>query len=134
MRYSNFKDKISSNAGKIMYFVQWFVDTPSKKRIKENYDTEIKGVTCVEFEFAMTEWLIRPDIQEAIREYMKEKKFIRIVDIYNSMYEKALKGDVQASKFIIDFSKSDFFEDAEDKVNGYLDGIDIPAIKSKVGD
>lgn len=128
MRYGNFKDKIKSNANKIGYFVQWFVDSESKHRIEANYNKEVKGLTGVEFSFAMSEWLIREDVQDAIKEYMKQKKFLRIVDIYNSMYEKALKGDVQASKFIIDFSKSDFFKDTQDDIDNYLCGINIPGL------
>lgn len=128
MRYGNFKDKIESNASKIAYFVQWYVDTNTKDRTIEDYDTKVKGNTAVTFDYAMSEWLIRPDVQDAIREYMKQKKFIKIVNIYDSMYEKALTGDVQASKFVIDFSQSEFFQDAESEVNEYLDGINIPGL------
>lgn len=129
----SYKDKIESNGNKIAYFVRWYVDTSPKNRTKENFDKEIHGSCATEFEWAMSEWLIREDVQAAIKEYMKQKKFIKIVEIYDAMCDKALKGDVNASKFILDFSKSDFFNDEADEADSYLSGINIPALK-KAGD
>jgi hypothetical protein len=126
---ASYKDKITSNGGKIAYFVKWYVDTPMKKRTKEDFDKNAKGSCTAEYEHAMSEWLQRSDVQDSILEYMKSQKFIKITNIYDSMCEKALAGDVNASKFVIDFSKSDFFSVEADEADSYLDGIDIPVLK-----
>lgn len=126
---SSYKDKLTSNATKIAYFVRWYVDTPLKSRTKDNFDKNCKGSCATEFEWAMNEYLIRDDVQASILEYMKTKKFLKITNIYDSMYEKALLGDVNASKFVIDFSKSSFFKNEEDEMDKYLEGIDIPSLK-----
>jgi len=126
---ATYKDKITSNANKIYYFVKWYVDTPIKKRNKTDFDKNCKGSCAAEFEWAMSEWLQRTDVQDSILEYMKTQKFIKITNIYDSMCEKAMSGDVNASKWVIDFSKSDFFSVEVDKADSYLDGINIPGLK-----
>lgn len=132
---NNFRDeiksKINANATKISFFVRWYVDTPKKDRTEENYDEKCKPIANIDFHAAMMNWLVREDVQEAIRTYMKQKKFLRITDIYESMCEKAQKGDVNAARFVLDFSKSDFFEDEADEMDNYLSGINIPALKKK---
>lgn len=133
MRYGNFKEKIKSNANKIEYFVKWYVDTLPKDRTEENYNKDVKGNTSTEYKFAMENWLIKEDVQEAIRTYMKQKKFIKITEIYDAMCQKALKGDVNAARFVLDFSKSDFFKDEADEMDNYLSGINIPALKKAGG-
>lgn len=126
---ASYKDKITSNGGKIAYFVKWYVDTPMKKRTKEDFDKNAKGSCSVDFEHAMSDWLQRIDVQDSIKEYMKTQKFIKITDIYDSMCDKATKGDCVAAKWVIEFSKSDFFCDEEDEADSYLNGIDIPVLK-----
>lgn len=132
---NNFRDeiksKINANANKISFFVRWYVDTPKKDRTEENYNLKCKPVSSIDFNAAMMNWLVREDVQEAIRTYMKQKKFLKITDIYDSMCEKALKGDVNAARFVLDFSKSDFFKDEADEMDNYLSNINIPALKKK---
>ncbi|KOF57461.1 hypothetical protein AGR56_13840 [Clostridium sp. DMHC 10] len=126
--------KLDVNSNKIYPFVKWYVDTSAKDRTKENFDKSCKNSCGCEFENAMENWLIREDVQEAIRTYMKQKRFVKICDVYDAMYIKAIeKGDTNAAKWVVDFSKSEFFEDKQNEMDNYLSGIDIPALKKSGG-
>ncbi|MBV4427601.1 hypothetical protein KM792_11185 [Clostridium tyrobutyricum] len=121
------KKMLNGNNQKLSYFVKWYVDSD---RSKESYDKEIKNNCAVEFETAMSDWLMREDVQEAIKAYLKSSQTLKMLDIYNSMYNKATKkGDVNSAKWCEDFFKSDFFGNSEDEIDNYLNGINIPGLK-----
>lgn len=123
---------IENNSIKISYFVKWYVD--SKDKSKDDYEKNCKHNTGgVEYEYAITEWLVREDVQGAIKEYLKAQRVIKMLDIYQSMYSKALEGDKQCADWCEKFFKSDFFENSVDEIDDYLDGINIPGLK-KSGD
>ncbi|MGU9539179.1 hypothetical protein ACQX0N_09385 [Clostridium tepidum] len=123
---TNIKKLIKVNANKKAYFVKWYVDSDKSK---ESFDKEIKKLCNCEHEYAMSEWLLCEDVQNAIKEYLKQQRQIKMLEIYNSMLEKAKGGDVKASEWVEKFFKSDFFESEEDEANTFLEGIDIPALK-----
>ncbi|KMT21508.1 hypothetical protein [Clostridium cylindrosporum] len=105
------EDCLSKNANKKRPFVRWYIDS---NRTKESYDKEIKHLTVVEYETAINTWLLEDEVQQAIKEYLKCKKNIDIINIYNAMKEKALEGDVASAKWIMDFvDKSGFFGSEE---------------------
>jgi hypothetical protein len=121
------KKILKSNNQKLSYFIKWYVDSD---RSKESYNKEIRNNCSVEFETAMTDWLMREDTQEAIKAYLKSSQTLKMLDIYNSMYRKATeKGDVNSAKWCEEFFKSDFFGNNEDEINDYLSGINIPGLK-----
>ncbi|NFG97874.1 hypothetical protein FC824_15365 [Clostridium sporogenes] len=124
---TDIKKMISVNAIKKSFFVKWYVD--SKDKSKESFDKEVRKSCNCEYEYAMNNWLIEEEIQNAIKEYLKQQRSIKMLEIYDSMLEKALKGDVKASEWVEKFFKSDFFESEEDEANTLLEGIDIPALK-----
>lgn len=119
------KNIITSNSNKISYFVKWFVDSD---RTEESYNKNCKKNTTVEFETAMNDWLNREDVQEAIKQYLKSIRSLKMLDIYNSMYGKAIEGDKNCADWCEKFFKSDFFESVEDEANKYLEGINIPGL------
>lgn len=124
---NDIKKIIKSNGQKIAYFVKWYVDSD---RSEKSYNNEIKGMTQVEYSTAMNDWLEREDVQEAIKAYLNQVKNLKMFDIYNSMYDKAVKkGDVNSAKWCEQFFKSDFFKNGEDEVNEYLDGIHIAGLE-----
>lgn len=117
-----------SNATKKSKFARWYVD--SKDKNKADYNDNCKSGTNVTYEYAMSEWLMDEQVQEAIKQYLKAQRSIKMLDIYNSMYNKAIdKGDTNSAKWCADFFKSDFFQDSVDEVDDYLEGINIPALK-----
>lgn len=125
----NIEELIKTNAKKKSKFCYWYVN--STKKDKKDYDLNCKKLTSVEYETAIQEWLLLEDVQNAIKELLKQQRNIKMLEIYNSMYEKALKGDVKASEWVEKFFKSDFFDNKQDEVDNFLDGIDIPALKGE---
>ncbi|AKN32314.1 hypothetical protein Ccar_16165 [Clostridium carboxidivorans P7] len=126
-RIADIKKNIKTNSNKKSYFVRWYIDSDKSK---DSYNKEIKNVTQVGYETAMQEWLYDEDVQEAIKQYLKVLRNIKMLNIYESMYNKALnKGDVNAAKWIESFFKSDFFESGQDEINNYLEGINIPGLE-----
>lgn len=127
---SNIKKYLSNNQDKKAYFVKWYVDSD---KTEESFNKMCKS-SAVTYEYAMNEWLMEEDVQEAIKQYLKVQRSLKMLDIYNAMYKKALdKGDTNSAKWCSDFFKSDFFEDSADEVDDYLSGIDIPALKKSGG-
>lgn len=121
------KKMLNSNSQKLSYFVKWYVDS---NRSEESYNKEIKHNCGVEYETVMSDWLLKSDVQEAIKAYLKSVRNLKMLDIYNSMYDKAVnKSDVSSAKWCQDFLTSDFFESKEDEIDNYLSGINIPGLK-----
>lgn len=125
------KNCLKTNKEKKFYFVKWYVDTPTKDRTKENYNKNCKNNSIVEFETVMGTWLCEDDVQITIKEYMKKQKNIKMLNMYDAMYEKALNGDVKSAEWVEKFYKSDFFENEEDEIDDYLSGINIPGLGDK---
>lgn len=118
---NNIKKMITTNSQKIGYFVRWYVDSD---RSKSSYDKEIKQNTSVEYETALS-WLDRADVREAIKEYLKSVRELKMLDIYNSMYDKALNGDKQCADWCSKFFKSDFFGEGQSEIDKILDSLNI---------
>lgn len=74
-------------------------------------------------------WLERADAQKAMQVYRKYNKLYDLTRLYDSMYEKALAGDVRAASWIESFMQSSYFDESQDEIDEFLDGIDIPALK-----
>lgn len=118
----------------IAKYVQWYL-SDQKKRCKWDElcqcDMQFKskdGTNKTE-EFCENNWLIRDDVQKAIKIYMKNMRTLNTMQIYQKMMNKALNGDVNAAKYVENFHNSDFFEDSEDELDVLLSGINIPALK-----
>lgn len=126
---TDIKKMISVNSNKKSFFVKWYVD--SKDKSKESFDKEVRKSCNCEYEYAMNNWLIEEEIQNAIKEYLKQQRQIKMLEMYDAMYEKALSGDVKSAEWCEKFFKSDFFEDSSDEIDDYLEGIDIPALKGE---
>lgn len=118
---NNIKKMITSNSQKIGYFVRWYVDSD---RTKASYDREIKQNTGVEYETALS-WLDREDVRKAIKEYLKSVRELKMLDIYNSMYAKALDGDKQCADWCSKFFKSDFFGEGKSEIDRILETLNI---------
>ncbi|WP_455714116.1 hypothetical protein [Anaerosporobacter sp.] len=78
------------------------------------------------------DWLTREDSQEALQVYMKHMKKFNLMKLYDAMYEKALGGDVNAAKWIENFSNSSFFDESQDDIEDFMKDVNIPALKGKV--
>lgn len=125
----NIKSFISTNSIKKSYFVKWYVD--SKDKSEEDYNDNCKTLANVTYQTAIHTWLMEEEVQEAIKAYLKQQRNVKMLEIYDSMYNKAIdKGDVNSAKWVEEFFKSNFFEDTQDEINQFMDGIDIPALQN----
>ncbi len=125
---SDIKKDLKSNSNKKQFFVKWYVD--SKEHTEESYNKNKNCKFCdVSYTYAMQNWLFEEDVQNAIKNYIAKKRNIEMINIYNSMLDKAKKGDVRSAEWCAKFQKSDFFEDSENEIDDYLEGINIPALK-----
>lgn len=122
------KEMLDTNKEKLWIFVDWYCKTANKDRTEENWDKN-KGSLKEKYTTVMEKWLIREDVQNCIKEYIKQQRKMKMLEIYESMYQKALKGDVKSADWVANFFKSDFFQDATDEINLALDGIEIEGLK-----
>lgn len=110
-------------------YVEWYM-TPADKRepwdslctcSKQMYD----GKTP---EWAEKNWLSRSDVQDAMQAYIKYFKKQRLTQLYQSMYDKAMEGDVRAADWVVKFSESAFFDESTDEINDFLSGVNIKGL------
>ena len=105
-------------------FIIWYY-SPEDKRISfeqlsKRYVNNIKNLDeCIE-------WLSREDAQEAVIAYKKYMHKLKMMEIYDTMVNKALEGNVNAAKWCEDFTKSDFFDDSTDEINDFLNSVKLP--------
>lgn len=103
-------------------FVIWYC-TPEDER--EDFKTfSRKFLNNVNYE-TVEEWLLEPEIAEAIKYYMKLQHTIKMKKIYDKMYEQALAGDVQSAKFLVDFSKEFLGTDNQNELEKLLNNLKV---------
>ena len=114
----------------IASFIIWYY-TPEDKRcpFKEfmPYEPNVKGKSLDDCK----EWLTREDSIDAIKTYHKHMKDYNLMQLYESMLEKAIKGDVNAAKWVESFSNGEFFNDETDEMDDFLKNVNIPDLKGK---
>lgn len=115
----------------IARFIIWF-NTDAEKRCPfeelMTYEPNMKGKSLEDCK----EWLTRQDAIEAQKVYHKHMKDYNLMQLYESMFDKALQGDVNAAKWVENFSNSSFFEDKADEVENFMKNVNIPSLKGKV--
>ena len=112
----------------IANFILWYYTPEEKRKPFEEfmpYEPNVKGKTVEDCE----EWLTREDSIQAIREYHKHMKDYNLMQLYESMLEKAVKGDVNAAKWVEQFSNSDFFNDTTDEIDEFMKNVNIGGLK-----
>ena len=75
------------------------------------------------------EWLTREDAQIGMQVYQKHMKIYNMTKLYDSMLDKAMNGDVNAAKWVEQFTHSDYFDDSEDEIDTFLSNVNIPGLK-----
>lgn len=126
------KGCLKTNTEKYYHFVKWFCDTKPEDRTKEKWDNSSSKKSCggLEFDYCTNELLKKDDIQVAIKTYLKNMRNVKMLSIYEKMYEKALDGDVRCADWCANFFNSDFFENKEDEVDSFLNGINIEGLNN----
>lgn len=120
---NNWESYLTKNANKKKYFVKWYMESDKSE---ENYNKEVKGICCVNYQTAMEVWLLENEVQSAIKCYLKNKKTLDVINIYNKMLENALGGDVASAKWIMDFDKTGFFGTEEkSEIDKLIDNLNV---------
>jgi len=78
------------------------------------------------------DWLTREDSQKGMQVYQKHMKLYNLTKLYDSMLQKAMEGNVNAAKWVEDFTNSNYFDESTDDIDEFLNGVNIPGLKKGV--
>lgn len=73
-------------------------------------------------------WLTREDAQKGMQAYQKHMKLYNMTQLYDSMLQKAMDGDVRAASWVQSFTESDYFDESTDEIDSFLSGINIKGL------
>lgn len=106
---------------KIKIFTRWYLKYP---HTEESYKKNISDQRMLNYKFDdIMNLKYEIEVQEAVKNNIKANNLYDLVEIYASMKKKALEGDVQSAKFVLDFCKSDLFRDNESEITKILDNL-----------
>lgn len=92
----------------------------SKMSFDELSEKYLDGVT----EEKTKEYLFQEDVQQAIKRLLKIMHQEKMIRLYETYYDKAIKGDVNSAKFLMDFSK-ELFSDKKDEILSVLSNLEV---------
>ena len=126
--YRNLKEMLSTDT-KVYYIMflycpEYLKDADTRpiktfNDLKERYEVFSDTIT----EDICKRYLLEQGCQTAIRWLLKRLHQKKLVDLYNTYYEKAMKGDTQAVKAFLEFSDKFFAEDKENGLTKLLNRI-----------
>lgn len=106
----------------IKHITNWWL---SEDRTEEGYDkSQCKTKIKLDYDTVL-QYLEQDDVQNAIKESYKENRTIKMLEIYDAMVDKALKGDSQSAKWVENFNNSSFFGDTKSAVDKIIEGLDV---------
>lgn len=111
----------------ITKFLLWYKTPEDKRKPFE----ELKDAYIKDLDICM-DWLTREDTQDALLVYEKHMKKYKMLELYNSMYDKAMTGDTNAAKWVEGFTNGKFFDESSDEIDNFMNEVNIPALKGKV--
>ncbi|ACD23629.1 hypothetical protein CLL_A2385 [Clostridium botulinum B str. Eklund 17B (NRP)] len=107
---------------KLWFFIKWYLNGQKK----EEWENVRKAMNIKQpMEWAIKTYLEREDVQKAMIQIVKLNKDFNLIQIYNKMYEKALKGDVNSANWIVKFSESDFFGSKKNELDDIINGLNL---------
>lgn len=115
----------------IARFIVYYYTPEDKRKSWDDFKTCRDNLKTKTFDECV-EWLTREDAQKALQVYRKHMKLYDLTKLYDSMYQKALEGDVRAASWVESFMQSDYFDESQDEINEFLEGISIPALKGSL--
>lgn len=109
---------------KFWYFIKWYCNTKSEDRNEENWlnSGECKSSNTPSWSI-VNEWLLNENLQNGLKEYLKYQRTSNMLNIYESMYRKALDGDVRCADWVSKFYDSKWFDDESDELEEILGGV-----------
>lgn len=111
-------EKKMTKQEKLKLFTKWYLKFP---HTEESYKKNISDKRMLDFAFDDVMSLrYEVEVVESVKNNLKANNLYDLVEIYSAMKQKALDGDVQSAKFIMDFTKSDLFKDNESEISKIL--------------
>lgn len=107
---------------KLWYFIKWYLNGQKPEEWK-SVQTSI-GISQTS-DWAVKTYFEREDVQRAMIEITKLNKDFNLVQIYNAMLKLALEGNINSANFILNFSKSDFFEAKSSAIDDLIGGSSL---------
>lgn len=109
-----------------VYFIMWkyaphLLPNPNLKTfedLKANYKTFTAGMT----EPNCNKWLLEENVQSAVKWLLKRLHQAKLIELYNTYYEKA-KEDTTAFKAFTEFADKFFAEEKDSELLSILNGI-----------
>lgn len=126
--YQNLKDMIGTDT-KVYYIMYLYcpeylkgaTEKPieSFDDLKSRYEVFSETIT----EEICKRYLLEEGVQSAVKWLLKRLHQKKMIELYNTYYQKALDGDTQAFKAFLDFSETFFKEDKENGLTALLSRI-----------
>ena len=103
-------------------FCMWYCG--SDKKDEDDYDSNCKPLIKVNYGTAMN-YLLDTDCQQILKDTIKAREVIDMIEIYQEMRKNAKKGDVKSAQYCQQFLESEFFDSGKSDIDLILDGLDI---------
>lgn len=110
-----------TNGKKKMYVAKFYTETD---RTEEEWNNRFKSYAEFQFE-TVKNYLKYEDVQNCIKAIYSEMRTLKMLDIYDTMVEKSLNGDVNSAKWVESFNNSDFFANQKNAIDEIIDGFDM---------
>ena len=107
---------------KYAIFCRWYCT--SDKKDEGDYDNNCKTLIKVNYQTAMN-YLLSPECQAILKDTIKAREVIDMIEIYQEMRKNAKKGDVKSAQYCQQFLESEFFDSGKSDIDLILDGLDI---------
>lgn len=117
-------------------FLVWYYSDPETRiswdsLCKQDMNFRDKNGKNKSQEFCEKTWLIREDVQRGMIIYLQHMKKFNFMQRYQEMSKKALKGDVNAAKYIDDLDKQlnkmSIDKNTQNEIDQLLQGVNIHA-------
>lgn len=112
--------KMLDDPRKITY-VKWYCTSENERESFESLSKKYANLT----EDVVQYWLLEENVQKAIKYYFKQQQTKKMIDLYNSMYKKALEGDVNAANWCVKFNESKFFDSSDNELSKFLNNVKV---------
>lgn len=103
---------------KLKLFTKWYLKFP---HTEESYKKNVSDKRMLDFEFEdVMNLKYELEVVEAVKNNLKANNLYDLVEVYSAMKKRALEGDVQCAKFLLDLTKSELFKENESEISKLL--------------
>lgn len=127
--FATLKEMIKTDS-KVYYILWKYAPDLVPKNTTENPITTFEDLAnayeCIKDDQRICEsYLMEKNVQKAIGWLNSRQHYHKMLTLYNTFYDKALKGDVQAFKAVLEFGDKYFKDNKEADLLRVLHGVDL---------